>query len=243
MRGAGARRSRSRSSTARGRSSTRRSGRSRTSCSCARSRPRRRPQRAGRAARKVAQGQGRSKAEQDKAAKSAEQVVYAGLLKELLQINLQVRARPDRRAAAQRPQLRLRAGLRPQPRRRRRRRRASPTCSRTADLVGDPGAPQADADRRAAPRRDHADPRGRGDAAVEARQGRATPSRARRWCSRTSPDALAGSVAAAAGGRARRDGARARARVPQPPADRAAAGRARPPWRSRSARWRSSARR
>src|SRR3954467_13200570 len=45
-------------------------------------------QRAGRAARKVARGRGRSKAEQDKAAKSAEQVVYAGLLKELLQINL-----------------------------------------------------------------------------------------------------------------------------------------------------------
>ena len=45
-------------------------------------------QRAGRAARKVAKGQGRSKAEQDKAAKAAEQVVYAGLLKELLQINL-----------------------------------------------------------------------------------------------------------------------------------------------------------
>jgi hypothetical protein len=45
-------------------------------------------QRAGRAARKVARGQGRSKAEQDKAAKQAEQVVYAGLLKELLQINL-----------------------------------------------------------------------------------------------------------------------------------------------------------
>lgn len=45
-------------------------------------------QRAGRAARKVAKGQGRSRAEQDKAAKAAEQVVYAGLLKELLQINL-----------------------------------------------------------------------------------------------------------------------------------------------------------
>ena len=45
-------------------------------------------QRAGRAARKVARGQGRSKAEQDKAAEQAEQVVYAGLLKELLQINL-----------------------------------------------------------------------------------------------------------------------------------------------------------
>jgi uncharacterized protein len=45
-------------------------------------------QRAGRAARRVARGQGRSKAEQDKAAKQAEQVVYAGLLKELLQINL-----------------------------------------------------------------------------------------------------------------------------------------------------------
>ena len=44
--------------------------------------------RAGRAARKVARGQGRSKAAQDKAAKAAEQVVYAGLLKELLQINL-----------------------------------------------------------------------------------------------------------------------------------------------------------
>jgi predicted RND superfamily exporter protein len=43
---------------------------------------------AGRAARKVAAGQGRSKAAQDKAAKAAEQVVYAGLLKELLQINL-----------------------------------------------------------------------------------------------------------------------------------------------------------
>jgi len=45
-------------------------------------------QKAGRAARKVARGQGRSKAEQDQAAKAAEQVVYAGLLKELLQINL-----------------------------------------------------------------------------------------------------------------------------------------------------------
>ena len=45
-------------------------------------------QRAGRAARRVARGQRRSKAEQDKAAKQAEQVVYAGLLKELLQINL-----------------------------------------------------------------------------------------------------------------------------------------------------------
>ena len=44
--------------------------------------------RAGRAARKVARGQGGSKAAQDKAAKAAEQVVYAGLLKELLQINL-----------------------------------------------------------------------------------------------------------------------------------------------------------
>jgi len=44
--------------------------------------------RAGRAARKVARGQGRSKAAQDKAAKAAEQVIYAGLLKELLQINL-----------------------------------------------------------------------------------------------------------------------------------------------------------
>ena len=36
----------------------------------------------------MARGQGRSKAAQDKAAKAAEQVVYAGLLKELLQINL-----------------------------------------------------------------------------------------------------------------------------------------------------------
>jgi hypothetical protein len=47
-----------------------------------------RAQRAGRAARRVARGQGRSKAAQDKAAKAAEQVVYAELLKELLQINL-----------------------------------------------------------------------------------------------------------------------------------------------------------
>ena len=45
-------------------------------------------QRAGRAARKVARGQGRSPAEQEQAAKAAEQVVYSGLLKELLQINL-----------------------------------------------------------------------------------------------------------------------------------------------------------
>ena len=45
-------------------------------------------QKAGRAARRVARGQGRSKAAQDRAAKQAEQVVYAGLLKELLQINL-----------------------------------------------------------------------------------------------------------------------------------------------------------
>jgi uncharacterized protein len=44
--------------------------------------------RAGRAARRVARGQGRSKAAQERAAKAAEQVVYAGLLKELLQINL-----------------------------------------------------------------------------------------------------------------------------------------------------------
>ncbi len=47
-----------------------------------------RAQRAGRAARRVARGQGRSRAAQDKAAKAAEQVVYAELLKELLQINL-----------------------------------------------------------------------------------------------------------------------------------------------------------
>jgi hydrophobe/amphiphile efflux-3 (HAE3) family protein len=40
------------------------------------------------AARKVAKARGKSKAEQDKAASSAQQVVYAGLLKELLQINL-----------------------------------------------------------------------------------------------------------------------------------------------------------
>src|SRR5918998_1726686 len=47
-----------------------------------------RAQRAGRAARRVARGQGRSRAGQDKAARAAEQVVYAELLKELLQINL-----------------------------------------------------------------------------------------------------------------------------------------------------------
>jgi hydrophobe/amphiphile efflux-3 (HAE3) family protein len=47
-----------------------------------------RAQRAGRAARKIARAKGRSKAEQDKAAKQAEQVVYAELLKALLQINL-----------------------------------------------------------------------------------------------------------------------------------------------------------
>ena len=74
--------------------------------------------RAGRAARKVAQGQGRSKAEQDKAAKSA----AAGRLRRAAQgaaaDQPALRARPDRRAPAQRPQLRLRAGVRPQPRRR-----------------------------------------------------------------------------------------------------------------------------
>jgi hydrophobe/amphiphile efflux-3 (HAE3) family protein len=48
----------------------------------------RRAQRAGRAARRVARGQGRSPAAQDEAARAAEQVVYAELLKELLQINL-----------------------------------------------------------------------------------------------------------------------------------------------------------
>jgi uncharacterized protein len=45
-------------------------------------------QKAGEAARRVAAARGRSKAQQDKAAKSAQQVVYAQLLRDLLQINL-----------------------------------------------------------------------------------------------------------------------------------------------------------
>jgi hydrophobe/amphiphile efflux-3 (HAE3) family protein len=45
-------------------------------------------QKAATAARRVAKGQGRSKAEQDRAAASARQVVYAQLLRELLQVNL-----------------------------------------------------------------------------------------------------------------------------------------------------------
>ena len=44
--------------------------------------------RAGEAARRVAAARGRSKSEQDKAAKSARDVVYAQLLRDLLQINL-----------------------------------------------------------------------------------------------------------------------------------------------------------
>ena len=43
---------------------------------------------AARAARKVAQGQGRSKAEQDRFAESARQLVYAQFVRDLLQINL-----------------------------------------------------------------------------------------------------------------------------------------------------------
>jgi uncharacterized protein len=45
-------------------------------------------EKAANAARRVAKGRGRSKAEQDKAAASARQVVYAQLLRELLQVNL-----------------------------------------------------------------------------------------------------------------------------------------------------------
>jgi uncharacterized protein len=45
-------------------------------------------ERAGTAARKLARGRGQSKAEQDKAARAAQQVVYARLARELLQINL-----------------------------------------------------------------------------------------------------------------------------------------------------------
>jgi uncharacterized protein len=45
--------------------------------------------RASRAARKLAQAQGRTRAQQDKAAKAAEQIVYAQFTRELLQINLQ----------------------------------------------------------------------------------------------------------------------------------------------------------
>src|SRR4051794_8621068 len=44
--------------------------------------------RAATAARKLARGQGRSKAEQDRAAKSAEQLVYAQFTRDLLQLNL-----------------------------------------------------------------------------------------------------------------------------------------------------------
>src|SRR5215218_9990094 len=45
-------------------------------------------QRAAQAARGLARGQGRSKAEQDKAAKAAEQLVYAQFTRDLLQLNL-----------------------------------------------------------------------------------------------------------------------------------------------------------
>ena len=152
-----------------------------------------------------------------------------------------LRARPDRRAPAQRPELRLRARLRPQPRRGHAE-GALRVPVPEPHLVGDPGAPEGVAQRRAAPRRDRADPGGGGDAAVEARQGhlhrhgRARGARGPRGRARRLG-------AAAARGGAGRDGARARRSCSA-----AACGSCRcssrwPPWRSRSGRWRWSARR
>ena len=87
--------------------------------------------RAKQAARKLAKASGKSKAEQDKAAAPAEQLVYAQFMRDLLQINLRYGLGLDgscrgstTRTSSPRSSSTRRAA-------RRRRRRASPTCSRT----------------------------------------------------------------------------------------------------------------
>ena len=88
VRGAGADRSRCRSSTAPARSSTRPWARSRTSSSAGSTPRARRPSEAAAAARALARRQGKPKAEQDRLAHSAEQLVYAQFVRDLLQLNL-----------------------------------------------------------------------------------------------------------------------------------------------------------
>jgi hypothetical protein len=73
--------------------------------------------RAKQAARKLAKARGKSKADQDKAASAAEQLVYAQFTRDLLQINLRYGLGLKAAAADRRPRLRVRARLRPLARR------------------------------------------------------------------------------------------------------------------------------
>jgi hypothetical protein len=165
------------------RSSTPRSGRSRRSCRAGRRR--RPPKPSGPPARRASWP--RAGAVQGAAAEGRAVGAPAGLrqlLRDLLRINLTLRPRADRRADDQRPQLRAGARVRREPRARARRRRAFaylfPSSSRR-----DPGAAQDEPRRRAAARRDRADPARRVDARVELDKGTYTvtarPSSSRTW--------------------------------------------------------------
>ena len=104
-------------------------------------------------------------------ARSAEQLVYAQFVRDLLAAEPEVRARRRRDAAAGRPGLRLRARLRPQPRRD----DAEGALRLPVPVVGvggDPGAAQARAVGRGARARDRAGARGGADAGLRAAQRR-----------------------------------------------------------------------
>ena len=193
---------------------------------------RRRPSAPSEAARKLAKAQGRDKAGQEKAANAAEQLVYAQFTRDLLTLNL-----------------RYGLGLKGLPR--------LDDPDFVSALVFDPArgatTPKArfaylfpnqrsaviqvrlkpDLDRGAAAAGDRARPRRGGDEGVAA-QGRELHGHRRAGGGRGPRRGAHRLAAAAARRRAARDGARARVRVPQPPAAAAAGGRARGGVRSRS---------